>query len=207
METLTKIARTEPQSAYAALTHGLIGKWLYAMRTIPGIAKLFTPLEEIIRNSFIPTITGRKAITDAERDLLALPCRLGGLGIPNPTKISNQHYDTSIEVTAPLVELILEQKFHYSEEIEFQQKKKESEEKKKRREQQKAEAQILNLPQSLSIAMELANEKGLSNWLTSKPIPMVSHFIKVLFVMHYVFVMVGYQTGYQSSVTVGKLSL
>ena len=170
METLTKIARTEPQAAYAALTHGLIGKWLYAMRTIPGISKLFAPLEEIIRNSFIPTITGRKAITDAERDLLALPCRLGGLGIPNPTKISNQHYDTSIDVTAPLVELILEQKFHYSEEIEFQQKKKKSEAKKNKREQQKAEAQILNLPQSLSRARELANEKGSSNWLTSLPL-------------------------------------
>ena len=36
METLTKIARTEPQAAYAALTQGLIGKWLYVIRIIPG---------------------------------------------------------------------------------------------------------------------------------------------------------------------------
>ena len=170
METLTKIARIEPQAAYAAFTHGIIGKWLYVMRTIPGISELFTPLEEIIRNSFIPTITGRKAITNVERELLALPCRLGGLGIPNPTNISNQHYDTSIDVTAPLAELILEQKFHYSEEIEVQQKKKKSEAKKNRRERQKSEAQNLNLTQSLSRAVKLANEKGSSNWLTSLPL-------------------------------------
>ena len=75
---LCEIAKTEPQVAYSALTHGLIGKWTYLMRTTPGISPLMSPLEETLRNNFIPIITGRKAITDEERALLALPCRNGG---------------------------------------------------------------------------------------------------------------------------------
>ena len=37
LENLSKVAKTEPQAAYAALTHGLIAKWTYLMRTTPGI--------------------------------------------------------------------------------------------------------------------------------------------------------------------------
>ena len=35
LENLSEVAKTEPQAAYAALTHGLIAKWTYLMRTTP----------------------------------------------------------------------------------------------------------------------------------------------------------------------------
>ena len=38
-----------------------------------------------IRHHLTPGITGRAGITDMERELLAFPTRLGGMGIPNPT--------------------------------------------------------------------------------------------------------------------------
>lgn len=72
---------------------------------------LMTPLKHILCNKFIPIITGRNAVSDEERRLLALPCHNGGLGIINPTHVADQQFDASVDVTQALIELILEQKF------------------------------------------------------------------------------------------------
>ena len=57
---------TEPQAEYSALTHGMISKWTYIMRTAPDIAQLMAPLEDIFKKKFSPVITGRAAITNEE---------------------------------------------------------------------------------------------------------------------------------------------
>ena len=108
LKQLAEIASTQPQAAYAALTHGLMSRWMDVVRTIPNISDLFMPLEEVIRHQFLPALTGRRGITDEERDLFALLCRLGGLVIPNPTKVAGQQYVSSQRVTAPLTALILQ---------------------------------------------------------------------------------------------------
>lgn len=59
--------------------------------------------------SFIPTITGRSSISDAERDLLVLPVHLGGLGIIKPTIHATIEYSCSKKLTYKLVILILSQ--------------------------------------------------------------------------------------------------
>ena len=61
----------------------VLGFWGFMQRTIEGIAENFEPLENIIREKFIPAIVGRK-VSDIERRILALPIRLGGLGVQNP---------------------------------------------------------------------------------------------------------------------------
>ena len=66
------------------------------MITIPDIAPLLVPLEDAIR---IPALTGYA--TSILRDLLALPCRLGGMWIANPMDIADPQFDASIKVTAP----------------------------------------------------------------------------------------------------------
>ena len=92
LKQLAEIATTQTQVAYVVLTHGLVNKWLYVARTISSISDLFQPLEAAIRHCFLLALTDRKGITDEERDLFTLSCRLGGLGIPNPTKVAGQHY-------------------------------------------------------------------------------------------------------------------
>ena len=54
------------------------------MRTIPDITDLLQPLEDVIHQSFIPALFGRPSCSSTERDLYALPVRLGGLGLMNP---------------------------------------------------------------------------------------------------------------------------
>jgi hypothetical protein len=80
IERLSSIAQTQPHAAYAAFTHGLMSKWNYLMRAVHNIGDLLTPLE-VIRLKFLPSLTGQNAFNDVTRELLALPIRLGGLGI------------------------------------------------------------------------------------------------------------------------------
>ena len=94
LEHLSEIAKTQPQAAYAALTHGLTSKWTYLARTTPNTDTLFKPLEGITRHKLLPSITGQDAFNDTLRDLIALPAHLGVLGIINPSKRSTTHQDT-----------------------------------------------------------------------------------------------------------------
>ena len=64
--------------------HGLLGRWTFLSRTLPGIGELFSPLEQIIRVHLLPALTGKCVFSDAERKLTSLPSCLGGLGIIDP---------------------------------------------------------------------------------------------------------------------------
>ena len=106
---LAEIATTQPHAAYAAFTHGLSSRWSYISRTIPDIHDLLLPLETAILQCLIPAITGRAPCSRQERDLLALPFRLGGLGLTNPATNSSHAFQASERLTAPLAVLIVAQ--------------------------------------------------------------------------------------------------
>ena len=103
---LSNIATTQPHGAYAGIRHSLVGKWTFLARTIDGIAPLFQPLEEAIRQQFIPALLGREVPGDVERELLAMPTRLGGLGLVCPETLPDHEFQASTRVTAPLAALI-----------------------------------------------------------------------------------------------------
>ena len=106
MLTLSSIAETHPHSAYCAFVHGVVPKWNYAMRTIKSVGSLFQPLEEVIHQYFIPALTSQDPCCKLERDLLSLPCQLGGLNIPIPTQISDHKISASKQISATLTSLI-----------------------------------------------------------------------------------------------------
>ena len=56
----------------------------HSLGAIPNVDDLFHPLEDFIRHSFIPAVTGHLPPSDLDRDFLALPTRIGGMGIINP---------------------------------------------------------------------------------------------------------------------------
>ena len=70
------------------------------MRIIPDISDLLLPLDEVIKTHFIPALTGRGSISELEMQLLALPTRLGGLGIAIPSKIAPFKHFLSVKETA-----------------------------------------------------------------------------------------------------------
>ena len=109
LKSLSNIATSQPHAAFAAYTHGMMSKWSYISRTIPDISNHLRSLEDTIRSDFIPSITGRPPPNDSVRNLLALPARLGGLGILDPSLCLDDEFNASTKVTAPLINL-MEQK-------------------------------------------------------------------------------------------------
>ena len=55
---LSSIAESQRQTAYSAFVSHFKSKLSYFMGTIPGISQFLYPLEETVRNKFIPAITG-----------------------------------------------------------------------------------------------------------------------------------------------------
>ena len=172
IEALAEIAVTQPHAAFAAFTHCVKHKWNFIVRTTPGIGDLLQPLEDKIVNCLLPAITGRDTLSSIERELLALPARLGGMGIPNPTLQAHASYLGSKRITAPLAALIIQQSGEIPEEIKMNQAKEKRQVRHQRpdEEKKKQEELLRVLPPSLKRAVELAYEKGPSIWLTALPL-------------------------------------
>ena len=172
VERLSSIAVTQPHAAYAAFTHGLKHKWTYLIRTIPNIDDQLQPLEDVIRHKFIPSLTGQSALSDETRDLMALPIRHGGLGITNPTRNNTSYHQSSENITAPLVSLILEQSHTYHQEAKAEQLSAKKEAVKRRKQSDSAAAAELEdkLANNMKRAMQVSSEKGASSWLATLPI-------------------------------------
>ena len=62
-------------------------------------------MEDAIRNKLIPSIVGRN-VTDAERRIMSLPVRMGGLGIQNPILTAEREFRNSLLITQNLTSLI-----------------------------------------------------------------------------------------------------
>ena len=100
-----------------ALTHRLMGKWTYLSRTIPGIDPLLRPLDDALRSTLLPALTGRPPPSDLECSLFALPARLGGLGIGIPSRSPTHEFHSPLLFTSTLCDHILLQDHEYGYEI------------------------------------------------------------------------------------------
>ena len=172
LESLCIVAERDPHATSAALTHALISRWQYVMRTVPNISHLLTPLEEIIRHKMTTLLTGRDNITDEERQLRALPCNLDGMGLINPTTVADEQFESSQTITSPLVSQILEMKYGLKGDLYTEMKSKKAEITQRRKTIQ--ESSVLefldHLTGKLKRNVQSAQEKGASIWLTSLPL-------------------------------------
>ena len=117
LEQLATIAHSQPHAAYTAFTHGMTSKWTYLTRTMPGIGPNLLPLEMTIRTKLIPALTGRPPPNDTERDLLALPARLGGIALVNRTQATDTKFLSSALISEALKDAILQQDLRYTSEV------------------------------------------------------------------------------------------
>jgi hypothetical protein len=84
VESLAKVARRYPQTAYAGLAMSLQQEWQYLQRVIPDCGEAFEPIEEAIRMVFLPALLQATA-AETQRELTTLSVRQAGLGLPDPT--------------------------------------------------------------------------------------------------------------------------
>ncbi|KAL3768952.1 hypothetical protein ACHAWO_004062 [Cyclotella atomus] len=109
---LASVARRFPQMAYAGLTISLQNEWQYVMRTVPGIAALFDPLEKEIRANFLPALLEVPSISAEMRQLMAQGVKQAGLGIRNPVESADLFFGASKDACEELVRSMLEGDFN-----------------------------------------------------------------------------------------------
>ena len=170
--TLSSFAKTQPHASYAALTHGLMSKWTYLSRVMPNIGQLLEPIDESIQTNLIQALTGRPSPNILETTLLALPTRLGGLGISIPSMKADGEFKSSLSVCSPLIDGIQRQDHVYGwETFEMQLDQKKNVRRRTNHENtSKVEELKELLPDTVQRAMDLASEKGPSSWLTALPL-------------------------------------
>ena len=171
LQELTKIAKSEPQAAYSAFVSGFQHKMTYFIRTIPDLTNILKPLDDYLTEHFIPAITEGHILSEADRKLISLPVRYGGLGIPIYQELCTREYNNSRKATSPLTPRIVaqEQAYVYSK---TQERQIDTEIRKAREEVHKNKLQSLRsdmTPQQIR-ANDLAQMKGASAWLTSLPL-------------------------------------
>ena len=106
IDKLSEMATREPHLSYAVFVKVMQSKWSFAMRTIPGIDDGLTKLEVHIRY-FLEKIMGR-TITDFELRVLALPCKIGGLGVFIPTTRAEREHENSKQLCTRLTSAVIE---------------------------------------------------------------------------------------------------
>ena len=171
VERLAKIAVTEPQAAFSAFIERLQSRWVFVVRTVPDLAKAMQPLEDAIRQKFLPALLGR-TVSDLERELFSLPARFAGMGIANPCTQCEKQFSGSEELTAPLLALILAQdrKLNAKRMRKVQDAIRQTQ---KARKEAFLDGRVRDIegkaPDELKIAIKQACEKGASSWVTARP--------------------------------------
>ncbi|NRB82027.1 MAG: hypothetical protein HRU38_25815 [Saccharospirillaceae bacterium] len=126
------------------------------------------PVDDILTYVFIPTLFG-SPVNETERRILSLPTKLGGLGIPILRELAPIEYNASKSITKPLVEIIKSQNIHEQPKTTSHIKSLIIQEK-----HTKYKETFNELKNMVSLktkrSLELASEKGASNWLTCLPL-------------------------------------
>ena len=130
---------------------------------------ILEPLESAIKDVLIHTIADRH-LKEEERKLLALPVRLGGLGLSNPVELAPEEYEASVTVTKPLVQRIVNQDHHAPDPNEISSAKCTAMAKKRENLRQNEEI-VKGMLTAIQLKVkEQSSEKGASSWLTVIPL-------------------------------------
>lgn len=161
-----------PQAAFTVLTRGLMNRWTLIVLTIPVTEEFLQPLEGAICCQFLPVMTERQSFSDIERELLSLPARHSGLGMPVPTENANIHYSACTSVTAPFIDLICHRHCSYPTHVRLEQRQRKATIHSNNHSETLTKANSLKstLPASKQRGMEQASEKGASSWLVTTPL-------------------------------------
>jgi hypothetical protein len=103
IEKLSMVAQRFPQTAYAGLSKSLQMEWQYLQRVLPSSGPAFAQIETALAETFLPALLQEPAApTPPFRNLLALPVRKAGLGVPDPRQTGADCHTASLACTEEL---------------------------------------------------------------------------------------------------------
>ena len=105
VKALAKVAIRYPQSAYHGFTTSLQSEWQYLCRCVPGVEEFLGPVEDAIREFFVPAMLQLEAreVSDEFRQFLSHGVKQGGMNIREPAKSAARLHQSSSEACATLV--------------------------------------------------------------------------------------------------------
>ena len=171
LKVLSKIAKTEPQAAYAAFVSGFKHKLNYYIRTFPNIKHHLGQLDALVEQVFIPAVTDGHICSADERLLLSLPAKKGGLAIPIFSATADSEFSRSRAATEQLIEHINNQDSTAQVDSELLKHSKRDIIKAREEHSEAIQEQLRAKmsPEQLR-ANDLAMLKGASSWLTTLPL-------------------------------------
>ena len=140
------------------------------MRAIPGISQFLYPLDETVRNKFIPEITGGHICSNNERRLLSFPTRYGGLAIPIFYELAKTEFENSRKITSELTSLINQSSQYNINERKAKQLKQDIKRIKESNYQSCLQELIVQMNEKEKRLVKISIEKGVSNGITMLPI-------------------------------------
>ena len=160
---LREVARPNPPPVISCLTKGVQSKLLFMTKTTPAFHLKLDGVESYLSEKLIPTLTGRDAPNETQRELLSLPLRMGGLNIQMPLDYSenfkwSKMTSEALEKVTPVVAEIIQNRIlsHI-----------------KTAEERLNKAKLHSIKSKLSeegtYALNLASEKSSSSWLNALP--------------------------------------
>jgi hypothetical protein len=87
VESLVKVARRYPQTAYAGLAKSLQQEWQYLQRVFLDCKAAFEPVKEAIRSVFLLALL-QATEAECQRELMTVSIRKAGLGLPDPIQLA-----------------------------------------------------------------------------------------------------------------------
>ena len=168
---LAEIAKISPHAAYTCFTSGYKQKFNYVLRTIPNISHLLQRVDDVINTCLIPALTGGEFCTEVERQLISLPPRLGGLGIPILSTIADDEYKNSKMLTTNIHRNIVNQERRYNpDNVDIRKIKTTIKNRKTLKRKELKEKVMEELNEKQLKLLEINSEPNASIWLTTLPI-------------------------------------
>ena len=161
---LTDIATIHSQAAYTAYVTSYQHKLTFLLRIIPNIKDQLKRIDKVVRHKLILAIMGGHVINDAERVMLSLPTRLGGLGLKIIAEVAENEYKDSTRITSNLQDQILGTNNNAGKsrgEIKAEREK---------RNKEKLQQFLATSEEKTKRMMETLNQKGGSKWFRNVPI-------------------------------------
>ena len=125
-------------------------------------------MEQVIVQQLLPNLTSQPVPNKTMRELLALPPRLGGIGLVNPATIK---HSISKAICEPLIKIILQQQGNV---LVVQQLQRQIKQQSKLEQRNEHVGRANDLNSHLSVEMQkcvsAAQEKGVSSWLSALPL-------------------------------------
>ena len=99
MSVLAGVAHKHPQSSYAGLKKSFQQEWAFVQRVTPGVGEAFGPVEESLREIFVPALFRGLSAGLPTRKNTRLLVKQGGLALPDPVQTAPENWTASCVIT------------------------------------------------------------------------------------------------------------